>query len=371
MQTNDTYMQRALDLANLAWGDTSPNPMVGAVIVKNGRIIGEGYHLYAGADHAEVMALKQSTEDVRGSELYVTLEPCCHQGRTPPCSQAVIQAGIKKVYIAIQDSNPKVAGQGIHQLRAAGIDVEVGLLSKPAEILNEGFLHFHRTGKPFVILKVGQTLDGKIATATGESKWITGPESRQRVQHIRAGVDAILAGSETILKDNPELIVHSERKYHHQPIRIILDTRGRLTPEYTVFQKTDTAPQTYWVIGPNVPFAKIKEMENRGVVVIPTGTLNGHIDLTKLMDTLGQMHIQSILVEGGAGIHGAFMDAGLVHKAVFFIAPVIMGGTAALSSIGGTGVPNLKSIYSLEHIHTESLGKDVMMEGYLKNGAGI
>lgn len=362
---DSVYMNRALNLARKAWGNTWPNPMVGAVIVKNGHILGEGYHHYAGSYHAEIEALRKCKENPQDSTMYVTLEPCCHFGKTPPCTEAIIQAGIKKVFISIKDPNPKVSGKGIKRLKAAGIEIHSGLLKEEATILNEGFIHFHRTGNPLVVLKIAQTLDGKIATANYDSKWITGKESRKFVQMLRAGSDAILVGSHTIIQDNPELVVHSNKPYKRYPYRIILDTRGMLNPQFKVFSKQLKDCPVFWVIGSQVSRKKIIQMENNSVKILQMKNKSSHIDLSWLMNELSKLDIHTLLVEGGSRIFGAFIDNCFADKMVIFQAPSIMGGQKSLSSIGGKGALTIDKLVHLKKPHYSLSGKDMVIEGYL------
>jgi diaminohydroxyphosphoribosylaminopyrimidine deaminase/5-amino-6-(5-phosphoribosylamino)uracil reductase len=359
------YMYRALALAKKAWGNTWPNPMVGAVIVKKGNIIGEGYHRYAGSSHAEIEAIKNCKESPAGSTIYVTLEPCCHYGKTPPCTDAIINSGIKKVVAAMKDPNPKVAGKGFNKLKKAGIDVKYGILKEEATLINEGYIHFYKTGRPFVTLKIAQTLDGKIATSRFDSKWITGKESRKYVQKLRAGSDAVLIGSNTVIRDNPELIVHSLKKFKRYPYRIILDTRGQLRPEYKVFSSHLEEYPVFWVIGSAVPTRKIAEMEKNGIRVLQMQNSSEHIDLHWLLNQLAILDIHNLLVEGGSQIFGAFIDQKLANKLVLFMAPSIMGGKSSIPSIGGKGVEKISELIYLKKIHYFMWGKDLLVEGYL------
>ncbi len=370
------FMERAILLARKGWGNTSPNPMVGAVLVKNGKIIGEGYHKYAGADHAEVMAIKSAKGKVQGSTLYVNLEPCCHYGRTPPCTSAIIESGIKKVVIGICDPDPRVSGKGLAKLRKSGIIVMTDILEEESQRLNEGYWYYKRTGLPFVIMKIAQTLDGKIATANGNSKWISGRESREYVQEIRAGVDAILVGSGTVLVDNPELVVHGKKRYHRYPARIILDSTAQVPSSAKVFKKGKVSPKTYWVIGENAlgrrPSVKAEELGETpssqieaSIEIMPIDAINGHINVKSLLQELGKRGIQSILVEGGARVHGAFLDAKMVNKVLCFIAPKLMGGRNSLSSIAGKGIKTLEQMSKLKDMTVRFLGEDIVIEGYL------
>lgn len=360
------FMTQALDLASKALGNTRPNPLVGAIIVKNGQIIGKGYHKFAGTDHAEIMALKSCSETPQDSTIYVTLEPCSHYGRTPPCAEALIKAGIKKVRIAVTDPNPKVSGKGIRMLKKAGIDVLTGLCQKEAVFLNDGFIFFHQKKRPLIVLKSGQSLDGKIATVTGESKWITGSLARIDVQRLRMSCDAILVGSETVVKDNPSLTVRA-KKLKINPLRIVLDGRGRLDPSYQIFDTNEGQYPTLWVTGQRTSKTRISDMKSRGVEVLIIPGVKGILDLSALINELTQRYIRSILVEGGSKIQGSFLEAGLVDKVVVYIAPKLIGGESAPVTCGGNGISKLDSAMSLYNTQLIQLGSDYRFTGYSKS----
>ena len=332
------YMRRALELAARARGRTSPNPMVGAVLVKDGRIVGEGFHPRAGEPHAEIFALRQAGEAARGATLYVTLEPCCHYGRTPPCTQAIIAAGVAEVHMAMLDPNPRVAGKGKAELEAAGIRTVVGECEEEARTLNEAFVHWITTGRPFVVAKFAMSLDGKIATRTGDARWISSPEARRRVHELRDQVDAILVGAGTVIADNPQLTTRLDKPDVRHPLRVILDSRGRIPLHARVFQP-DLPGQTLVATTEASPPAYRDALQARGVeVLVLPADADGRVDLDALLVALGQREVTSLLVEGGSTVLGAFFARGRVNKVLAFIAPLILGGERAPSPVGGTGV---------------------------------
>jgi len=362
MLVDEKYMQRALELARRAAGRTSPNPQVGALVVKDGKIVGEGCHLCVGTAHAEIHALAAAGEEARGATLYVTLEPCSHHGRTGPCVDAVIAAGIKRVVVAMTDPNPKVSGQGMARLRAAHIDVVEGVLACEAAKLNEAFIKWISTLMPFVILKTAMTLDGKIATRTGASKWITGPLARQRVHELRNTCDAIMVGIGTLLADDPELTTRLPQGGRN-PLRIIVDSQAR-TP---LFAKvvSDQKARTVIAVAQDAPSRNIAALKAKGVEVwqfprCPTG-----IDLQELFRFLGANEITSVLLEGGATLNAAALAANVVDKIQTFIAPKIIGGTGAPGPVGGQGVATLDKAVLLEDISSEVVGDDLLISAYV------
>ncbi|MFA5193514.1 MAG: bifunctional diaminohydroxyphosphoribosylaminopyrimidine deaminase/5-amino-6-(5-phosphoribosylamino)uracil reductase RibD [Verrucomicrobiia bacterium] len=355
-------MERALALARRAMGQTSPNPMVGAVVVKNRRIIGEGYHHRAGAPHAEIHALKAAGDRAKGSDLYVTLEPCCTHGRTPPCTDAIIAAGIRRVVVAAVDPNPKHSGQGLELLKKADIRVEVGVLGEAASRLNEPFNKWIRTGMPFVTIKAAMSLDGKIATRTGESKWITGENSRALVQELRRGADAVMVGSGTIVTDNSQLTVH-DGAIDQQPWRVVVDSRGRAALDARVFTDEDRL-RTIVFTNERAPELWRKQLAERGVTVLPCALLGDHLDVRDVLTQLSQREIINVLVEGGGQLIGALFDARLVDKAVLFYAPKIIGGADAPTAVEGQGIGPLKDAISLRKVEWRRLGEDFVVIGY-------
>ncbi len=363
----EEYMRRAFTLALTARGRTRPNPLVGAVVVREGQVVGEGYHARAGAPHAEVMALQAAGEEARGATLYVNLEPCCHYGRTPPCTEAVVQSGITDVYVAIPDPNPQVGGRGIQRLQEAGVRVRLGLLAAEATRLNEYFLKYIQTGRPFVLLKMAMSLDGKIATRTRESQWITGEEARRRVQELRNEVDAVLVGIDTVLADDPQLTVRLPGLDDRQPLRVVVDSAARLPLHARIIAPT-TAGQTLLFTGAAASPEKVQALRAHGVEVITLEDVSSRIPLGPVMDTLGKREIMSLMIEGGAEVAAAAVEEGLVDKVVFFVAPRLIGGRDAPSLLGGRGVASLSQAWRVHRLEIERLGSDLLISGYLTEG---
>ena len=364
-QVHITFMQRALALARQAKGRTSPNPLVGAVIVKDGKVIGEGYHQKAGTAHAEVHALNAAGENAKGATLYANLEPCCHWGRTPPCTAAVIQAGIANVYIAEVDPNPSVAGKGIRQLENAGIRVQTGICTQEAAELNEVHTKYIQTGTPFVILKTAMSLDGKIATTSGESQWITSEASRLRGHEIRDAVDAILVGRGTVESDNPSLTTRLQDREGQDATRILLDSHGRTPTDARIFN-VESSAGVIVAVTPDAPMTNVKALEKAGAEVLTTPAADGKVCFMSLMETLGKREITSVLIEGGGEINASAIAAGIVDKVMCFVAPKLIGGRNAPGPIGGEGVPSLKDVPHLQRIRiTPMPDDDFLIEGYL------
>jgi len=359
-------MKRALDLAARARGRTSPNPMVGAVIVRDGRVVGEGYHERAGLPHAEVVALEQAGELAKGATLYVTLEPCCHWGRTPPCTKAIIRSGIKEVIIATLDPNPLVSGKGVDELRRNGIEVEIGLMEEEARKLNEFFFKHITTGLPFVILKIAMSLDGKIATVTGESRWITSPQSRRMVHELRDQVDAVMVGIGTVLKDDPRLTTRLPEGEGKDPIRVILDSYARTPPTARVINPRSSA-STIIATTTKADAGRVKALREAGAeVAVLDEDEEGRVDLKSLMEYLGGRSIQSLLVEGGSEVASSMLMRGFVDKVMFFIAPKIIGGADAPTPIGGIGVRRLSEAITLKEVEVKRIGPDILIQGYVE-----
>lgn len=357
---DDTYyMREALSLAEKGYGWTSPNPVVGALLVKNGRIIGRGYHKHCGENHAEVNAIISAGDSANGSTLFVNLEPCNHFGRTPPCTDMIIKSGIKEVVIAHKDPNPIVNGKGIERLRKAGINVRVGVLEETAKLLNEVYLKFIMKERPFVILKAGMSLDGKIATSAGDSKWITCEESRNYVYSLRSRVDAVLVGIKTVLLDNPYLTSHGKGT-RKNPKKVVLDTDSRIPLNSNVFRDDNLIIVTTDLASG----ARIKKIEKAGSEVLVVGRVKNKVDLGKLLKRLGQMNVASLLVEGGSEVNGSFFDSRLVDKVLFFMSPMIIGGMSAYSSVGGNGISVLKDAIRLRDVNVGRIGRDYLFEGY-------
>ncbi len=357
-------MKRAIELAQRGIGYTSPNPLVGAVIVKNGKIIGEGYHGYYGGPHAEINAFKNITEDVKDATMYVTLEPCSHFGKTPPCAEAIVKNGIHKVIIGMKDPNPIVAGRGIRILEENGIEVVCGILEDEVKKLNEIFIKYITKEIPFCILKTAMTLDGKISTATGDSKWITNEKSREYVHKLRHQVSAIMVGIGTVLTDNPRLTTRLKGDKSRNPIRVIVDTYCRIPLEVEVL-KTDFDTKTIIATTEKADDTKLKVIRNKGVDIIITPLKNGRVDLDYLMKKLGERKIDSVLLEGGSTLNYSAIKEGLVDKVISFIAPKIIGGSTAKTPIGGEGIESIGKAISINNINIKRFHEDIMIEGYI------
>jgi diaminohydroxyphosphoribosylaminopyrimidine deaminase/5-amino-6-(5-phosphoribosylamino)uracil reductase len=359
------YMGVALSLAKLAQGQVSPNPAVGAVIVKNDVILSMGYTQPPGGDHAEIVALKQAGRDARGAAMYVTLEPHCYQSRTPPCTKAIIEAGIEEVHFAAIDPNPKVAGKGQAELQKAGIKIYIGEHAAEVQELNEAFNKHITSGLPFVTVKIASSLDGKIATRSGDSKWITGEAARKQVQHIRYTSDAVMTGANTIIVDDPRLTVRLAVKggtTHKQPLRIVIDGLGRTPPTAHIFGEPG---KNLIVIGDSVANSTKKALRDMGAEILELPAYEGIVDLRQLMQILGQKDITSVLVEAGGILLGSLFDAGLVDKVVTFMAPIIIGGENARPSVAGVGIDKLVNSTKLKNIKVERVGPDIQVTGYV------
>ena len=361
------WMKRALRLAEKGRGRTSPNPMVGAVLVNDGKVVGEGFHAKAGEAHAEIVALQQAGEGARGTTLYLNLEPCTHYGKTPPCAPRVIEAGVKRVIIGMEDPNPLVKGKGVEMLGRAVLDVEVGILEKECRRLNEAFCKYILKKEPFVILKVAATLDGKMATRNGDSKWISGEASRRFVHKLRDQVDGVLVGIGTVLKDDPMLTARI--RGGRDPYRIILDSQLKIPeeakaigthPTKAIIASTELAPKD-----------KIEKLEKRGVKVLIFDSKRGKVNLRACLSKLGEIGLTNLLVEGGSQVNGSFLDEGLIDKLLLFLSPRLMGDHQAPGIFGGEGVSNLQEAIVLKEIKTKRVGEDILLEGYLEWGTEV
>lgn len=359
--TDEKWMERALGLARKGEGWTAPNPMVGAVIVKDGQIVGEGFHQKAGTPHAEVHALAMARDQAKGAAVYVTLEPCCHYGRTPPCTEALIRAGVAKVVVAMEDPNPKVAGGGIRQLREAGIEVVTGVLEREAQVLNEVFVKHVTLHRPFLALKSAVTLDGKTASRTGSSQWITGKEARELAHKLRHRYDAILVGIGTVLADNPQLTTRIPGLKN--PLRVVIDSSLRVPLDARVLD-TKTGPTWVFTAQGNSPQAE--SLREKGVDVIPCPGPGGKVDLDAVIQILYEKGITGVLIEGGAEITGAFFDRQLADKFYIFVAPKLIGSHLAPGLIGGCGISGMKDAVFLEDLSLEKVGQDFLFVGYPK-----
>ena len=359
-----TPMQRALNLAKQALGTTSPNPAVGAVVTIDGETVGEGYTLPPGQRHAETGALQQAGDRSRGATLYTTLEPCCAFGRTPPCTKAIIAAGIQRVHLAAIDPNPLVSGRGRADLEAAGIEVTVGEESGAAQELYEAFAKHITTGLPFVTAKYAMSLDGKIATHTGDSKWVTGPEAREAVQQMRRESDAVMVGVNTVLADDPQLTARDieGKPLERQPLRVVLDSNCRTPEEARLLREPGT---TIIATSQHAPAILVARLEAAGaeVCLAPVGQ-DGRVDLNAVLAELGHRGVVSVLAEGGGVVLGSLFDAGLVDKIFAFVAPLIIGGEDAASPVAGQGAPSMSKTWSVERTHLQQLGPDWLITGY-------
>ena len=361
---HEFFMKKALALAKKGLGYTSPNPMVGAVIVKDGEVIGKGYHQAAGRSHAEVDAIEDAGVRAKGATLYVNLEPCNHTGRTPPCTRKILEAGIKRVVVALEDPNTIAAG-GSAFLRQHGIEVLTGVCESRAARLNEAFLKYVNTKCPFVTIKCAATLDGRTATRTGDSKWVTGEKARRYVHRLRHAVDAILVGIGTIHSDNPSLTTRLGSKKGEDPLRIVLDTHLSISPDARIL-KLDSNNDTILVTGHTVSEAKKKRVVRDGVRLIAQPVKNGQIHIQSLVAQLGAMGITSLLIEGGSRVMASAFNSGIVDKALFFYAPKILGGDDGIPICRGPGPQLMKDCTRAKNIRVRRFNDDVMIEAYIR-----
>lgn len=341
---DEKYIKIALGLAGKAKGMTSPNPCVGAVIVKGGRIVGRGYHRFAGGPHAEIYALRQAGKKAEGATLYVSLEPCSHYGRTPPCVDAIISAGVRRVVAAIKDPNPVNNGKGLRILRRNGVKADAGVLEAEARLLNEDFIKYITRKMPFVAVKAAQSLDGKIATRTGDSKWITGLEARRFAHKLRSEVDAIIVGAGTVLKDDPLLTVRLKGIKVKQPLRIVLAGNSKIPHKSRIFNS-----------------------KGGGVIIARTKEKGGRVDIRAFLKELAKMEITSVLIEGGGETIASAFEAGVVDKVYFFIAPKVIGGRGAVTSVEGEGIEKAGKAIGLKRTSFRKIGDDLLIEGYVIN----
>ena len=360
--TERDYMLRAIELAKKGRGFTNPNPMVGAVIVKDGRIIGEGYHERCGELHAERNAIASLTESAEGATLYVTLEPCCHYGKTPPCTEAILDQKIARVVIGSRDPNPLVAGKGAEILRNAGVRVEEDFMRGECDALNPVFFHFITKKVPYVVMKYAMTADGKIAARTGDSKWITGEKAREKVQEMRHAYMGIMVGIGTVLADDPMLNVRIPGK--KSPVRIICDSSLRIPMDSGIVKSAKKYRTIVAYAGENAE--KLEQLRNAGVETISVPDVHGQVDLKKLMEYLGEQGIDSILLEGGGTLNESALAAGIVNEVCAFIAPKIFGGTDAKTPVAGTGVAHPSEAVLLTLKDTEKTGDDLMLRYQVK-----
>lgn len=365
MKTDQYYMNLALELAATAKGRTNPNPLVGAIIVKNGMIVGSGLHRKAGEPHAEVHAFRMAGDHAKDATLYVTLEPCSHYGKTPPCAELVKNSGVCRVVIAMQDPNPVVAGRGIRILQEAGIEVEVGVLEQEARLLNERFIHNMISSTPFIVSKVAMTLDGKLATHNGHSKWVTGTEAREFVHQLRNEVDGIMVGIGTVLADNPKLTTRLPEGGKN-PIRIILDSNLRIPIDAEV---TDTTEAQTWVVtSEEADQSKIALLKEKGLEVIFVPASESGLDLPALLKRLYEEGITDVLLEGGSELNGAFLKAGLINKFLIFVAPKLLGGRNSKTPFAGADSERMDEASNVDFHSVEYFGRDICITAYpIKN----
>ena len=355
-------MQRAIELARRGAGFVNPNPMVGCVVVKDDVIITEGYHEYYGGFHAERNALTNTTADCTGATLYVTLEPCCHHGKTPPCTDIIIEKGVKKVVVGLLDPNPLVSGKGISILQDAGIEVVTGVEEDKIKELNKVFLKYIKTKRPYVLLKTAMTLDGKIASCTGDSKWITNEKSRELVHKLRSEMMGIVAGIGTVNADNPMLNCRLDcQQSLHQPIRIIVDSKASISTDSRIV-KTSCECRTIIAHISSASQENIEKLNSLNVETLLCEDKDGHVDINDLMLKLGQKGIDSLLLEGGSCLNAAFLQAGCVDEVYAFIAPKIIGGTQSKSPIGGQGIELMKDAITFDKVEIEQIENDILIK---------
>ena len=369
-------MRRAIELAKKGGGYVHPNPLVGCVVVKDGEIIAEGYHEKYGEFHAERNALTRCKTETKGASLYVTLEPCCHYGKTPPCTEIIIEKGIKKVFVGILDPNPLVAGKGVKILQDAGIEVEVGLCENEIREMNKVFLKYITTKRPYVIMKTAMTLDGKIAAYTGDSKWVTNDESRKMVHELRSELAGVVVGIGTVLADDPMLNVRLEGE-HHQPVRVVVDSNLRIPVDS---QLVKTAKDYRTIVATTVISTEaerngeisfncrrfldsLRSLEMTGIELLECQSKNNHVDINDLMTKLGAMGIDSLLLEGGGTLNAAFLEAGCVDEVWAFIAPKIIGGEGAKTPVSGKGIDKMSEAINLQDIDIQNINGDILIKG--------
>ncbi|MFK5925265.1 MAG: bifunctional diaminohydroxyphosphoribosylaminopyrimidine deaminase/5-amino-6-(5-phosphoribosylamino)uracil reductase RibD [Desulfuromusa sp.] len=356
------YMQLALNLARQGEGRTAPNPPVGAVIVNSGKIVGEGFHPQAGQPHAEIFALRQAGEKAQGADIYVTLEPCSHYGKTPPCADALIAAGIKSVSIGVVDPNPQVAGRGIQKLQKAGIEVQTGILEPECRRLIKPFTKNILTGLPFTIYKAAMTLDGNTATITGDSRWVSGAESRLLVHQLRDRVEAIMIGIGTVINDDPLLNTRLPDGGGRDPLRVVVDSRLQIDPECQMLKQDSTAQTLVATISTNQQ--KISVLQSSGkaeVVILPAAS--GQVSLPALWDELGRRNIQRLLLEGGSTLATAALEKGLIDQVMLFMAPKLLGGSSTFGIFSGSGCETMAAAIGLEDVHYKQVGDDMLITG--------
>lgn len=358
---HESWMGRALELAERGRGRTSPNPMVGALLVKEGRIVGEGFHERAGEPHAEVNALSATGPEASGATLYVTLEPCVHHGRTPPCVEAIIEAGVGSVVVGMRDVNPAVAGRGVGRLIEAGVQAEEGVLEEECRRLNEAYLIWMVERRPFVLLKAAASLDGKIATYRGESRWLSSEASRRRVHELRNEVDAVMVGAETVVSDDPELTVRLVEGDVRHPLRVVVDSALRIPPTSRVLTERPEA-QTLVATTAKAPLERLEAVKGLGCEVLVLPERNGRVDLAALMEKLAEREVVSLLLEGGGELNAAMLEAGLVDKVLVVLTPKLIGGREAPTVLDGLGAGSLADAWGLTDLRVEEVEGDLHIQ---------
>ncbi len=357
MRSHKKYIELAVKLAEKGKGKTSPNPVVGCIIVKRNAIVGKGYHKKAGEDHAEILALKDAGKKAQNATMYITLEPCSHWGKTPPCTERIVEAGVREVIIGMKDPNPRV--EGFKELKFRGIKTKIGILERECKKLNQAYVKYIRTKRPFVIVKAAMSLDGRIATTTGHSKYITGREARKLVHQLRTELDAVMVGSNTLLKDNPKLTPRLVKG--RSPIKIIVDSKLNIPLNANVIKKEPN--KLIIATTKKANKSKIKKLQQKGANVLIISTKKGRVDLNELMKQLGRLEITSIMVEGGAELNAEAIRSKIVDKMLFFISPGLIG--KGLGAIGDLGIKNVDKSVKLKHLISKKVGRDILIEGYL------
>jgi len=362
---HQNFMQQALEMARRGEGRTAPNPPVGAVIVRDGAVVGKGFHPKAGDPHAEIFALISAGRRATGADLYVTLEPCAHKGKTGPCADALIKAGVKRVFVGVEDPNPQVSGRGIEKLRQAGIAVEVGIEAEACRRLLAPFARFISSGRPYTIYKTAMTLDGKTATAGGDAKWISGPQSRQQVHRLRDRVEAIMVGIETVLADDPQLNTRLPEGNGRDPLRVVVDSCLRVPLEAQLLAQKSQAITLIATCSKDE--GKIVALRERGAEVLVCPEVNGRVCLTSVWQELGKRDIQRLLLEGGATLAGAALQLGLIDELMLFVAPKLIGGSSPYGIFSGTGCQKLREALPLFNLRYQPSGDDVLIIGEVQS----
>ena len=363
-RTDQRWMKLCLQAARRGRGQVSPNPLVGAAVVRGGRLVAQGHHARFGSDHAEVAALKKAGRRARGATLYATLEPCAHWGKTPPCVDTIVKSGVARVVVAMRDPHPLVNGRGFAALKRAGIPTAVGTLQAEARALNEGYLSALTRRRPIVTLKAGMTLDGKIATASGESRWITSPAARRMAHRMRAENDAILVGIGTVIQDRPRLTARPSPPARRQPIRVVLDTNLSMSPRSPMLRERRGGRVI--VYAARGPTARRAAIEKAGAEVVIAGRGRGGVDIRQVLGDLAARGVQTLLVEGGAEVAWSFLAGRAVDRVAFFVAPRIAGGRAAVPVVGGEGVRRLSEAFAVEDVAVRRIGPDLLITGRLQ-----